>query len=147
MCQPNTVGAEEAGIYQSFSGLTNYSKKLLFNLKLLKFLTNFQRKSNLFPASFKIISNKITSPLLKNFNPSYVKFLEGQRQKVGSKGQYSCTNVKVKVFSFCFGFAPYFSFLFFSKSFQCRSEKFEGFFLISNFHSLTQTHFVFCVCG
>ena len=26
MCQPNTLGSEEAGIYQSFSGLPNYSK-------------------------------------------------------------------------------------------------------------------------
>ena len=34
---------------------------------------HFQTKSNQFPTSFKTISNQITSPLLKHFNPSYVK--------------------------------------------------------------------------
>ena len=71
MSQPNTLGAEEAVIYQSFSGLPNYSK----NFYLSWCCSNFQRKSNPLPTSFKTISNQITSPvrLLKNFNRSYVK--------------------------------------------------------------------------
>ena len=31
MCQPTTLGAEEAGTYQSFSGLPNYSKNFYFS--------------------------------------------------------------------------------------------------------------------
>ena len=77
MCQPTTQVAEEAGIgiYQPFSGLvsvffrtTNYSKNFYLSWCHSKFPTNFQTKS-----SFKTISNQITSPLLKTFNPSFVK--------------------------------------------------------------------------
>ena len=73
MCQPNTLGAEEAGISQRFSGLAKYSKNFLLNCCC----SNFQQisKENPFQTSFKTISRQITSPLrlLKNFNPGYLK--------------------------------------------------------------------------
>ena len=43
----------EAGMYQSFSGLPNYSK----NFYLSWCCSNFQTKSNPFPTGFKTISN------------------------------------------------------------------------------------------
>ena len=61
MFQPNTLGAEGAGIYQSFTGLPNYSKKFYLSWCC----SNFQQisKENPFPPSFKTISKQITSPL------------------------------------------------------------------------------------
>ena len=78
MCQPTTLGPEEADIYQSFSGLPSYSK----NFYLIWCCLNFQRKYNSFSASFKTVLNQITSPLLKNFNPSYVKMVHIKSQKL-----------------------------------------------------------------
>ena len=54
-----------------FSGLPNYSK----NFYLSWCCSNFQRKSNPFPTSFKTISNHITSPLrlLKSLNTKLCK--------------------------------------------------------------------------
>ena len=60
MCQPNTLGAEEAGIYQSFLGQPNFFQKLLCKLVLLKFPTNFQ------------INHK-SPKTVENSNPSCVK--------------------------------------------------------------------------
>ena len=52
----------------SMSGLPNYSKNFYFSWCC----SNSQRKSNPFLTNLKAISNHITIPLLKNFNPSYV---------------------------------------------------------------------------
>ena len=72
MCQLTTLGTEGAGIYQSFPGLLNYSKNF--------YLTGIAQMSNKFPKKLQSISNKFQnyfekkiSPLLKNFNPSYVE--------------------------------------------------------------------------
>ena len=65
-------GQRKLASISPFFGLPEYLKKNLFKLALPKFPTNFQRISNPFRTSFKIISNQSTSPLrlLKNFNPS-----------------------------------------------------------------------------
>ena len=53
----------------SSSGLPNYSKNFYSKLVSLKFPNKIQSISN----KFQTISNQINSPLLKIFNPSYVK--------------------------------------------------------------------------
>ena len=91
-----------------FFRITQLFLQLLFKLVLLTFQTNFQRKSNPFPTSFKTISNQITIPLriLKKFQPKVCKYFPIKSQKVRSKGQNpfpKCQSfLKVKVFSlFC----------------------------------------------
>ena len=52
MCQPNTVGGEETGIYQFFSGLPNYSKDFCLSWCC----SNFQHISKENPIHFQQVS-------------------------------------------------------------------------------------------
>ena len=52
MCQPTTLGSEEADTCQSFSGLTNYSK----NFYLSWCHSNFQQISKQNPIHFQPVS-------------------------------------------------------------------------------------------
>ena len=92
----NTPGAEETGIYQSFSGLPNYSK----NFYLSWCCSNFQRNSNPFPT----ISNQITSSL--NL------FKTVKSEKVESKGQNTFPKCQCFIKSKCFDFCQIFFFFF-----------------------------------
>ena len=63
MCEPNTLGTEEAGMYQSFSGLLNYFKN--FYLSCFAQISNkIQSISNKFQKPYKITSHL---KMLKNF--------------------------------------------------------------------------------
>ena len=57
-----TLGTKEADIYQSVSGLPNYSKN--FYLSWYCFQQISEKKSNTFPTSFQSISNQIASPII-----------------------------------------------------------------------------------
>ena len=67
------MGTEEADIYQSFSGVPNFSQEILSELVLLPTFLKKNKKSNMCPSNFKTISNQITSPV-KMFNDGNPKF-------------------------------------------------------------------------
>ena len=109
MCRPNTLWAEEADIYQSFSGLPNYSK----NFYLSWCCSNFQRKSNpiFFQIFFclqicKIFLSSKSSKSLGNLK----RFSKVTSEKVGSKSQNSFPKFQSFLKSMCFHFLPFFFF-------------------------------------
>ena len=67
----NYPGAEEADMYQSFSGLPQLFQELLFKLVLHQCPTNFQQISPTFFKIFKQITSLII--MFNNFNTNFSK--------------------------------------------------------------------------